>query len=275
VAAFGDGITGRRTISALLAASEGHPELLAASARAALALGPRALAALAPRLRASLRSDPDGQTVSVEAAALLVGPAGLSANQLAAAAERGRWWAPLAALRLAANDSKQVRPRLERLLGGSDPLVRQHVALGLGLSPEKSAVSLLTEAYRTEPEPSVRRAIVRALSRRREVRRLRTLRLARDLDPDSSVRALARTALAGRRLDVLALAPGRDVAWIVLRPNDPSERAAAVRAALLTRAGLPALPAMADPDAVLLVPGARDTHEHALRLAPARASDQP
>src|SRR5207237_10317111 len=116
---------------------------------------------------------------------------------LATWAESGGPLAPLAARALPTRDDEALRGRLKRLLEGSDPVVRAHLALGLGRDPEPSAVSLLTNAYRFEEDPQVRRAIIRALSLRTEVQRAAVLTLARDLDPDDDVRALARSALDG------------------------------------------------------------------------------
>ncbi|NUQ73155.1 MAG: HEAT repeat domain-containing protein, partial [Polyangiaceae bacterium] len=143
-----------------------------------------------------------------------------------------------------------------RLLAGSDPAVRAHVALGLARDPEASAVSLLAGAYRFEEDASVRRAIVRALSRRKEGQRETTLIWARDLDPDSAVRALARAALAGRVLDDPRPPARGEVIWVSLTPNDPKAAPmAAGRTARLVRSDGLAVPVVADPDGVLLVPG--------------------
>ena len=107
----------------------------------------------------------------------------------------------------------------------------------------------------------MRRAVVRALSRRAEVQRLATLEVARDLDPDDDVRALARAALEGRVLDpglrpALGAEPRRSVAWVTIQPNDGSPaQDMPQRAARLVRADGLAVPAVADPDGVLIVPG--------------------
>ena len=103
--------------------------------------------------------------------------------------------AHLAAFALAARDGDAERPRLREHLASGDPLLRAHVALGLGRSKEASAVGLLEGAYRFESDPAVRRAIVVTLAQRAEPGRERTLRLAADLDPDDATRAAARRAL--------------------------------------------------------------------------------
>ncbi|WP_438004802.1 HEAT repeat domain-containing protein [Sorangium sp. So ce321] len=234
-----------------------------AAARGALARGERALVALAP-LFAELAAPggggaPDAAAISA-GVALLAAPRGgaVATSRLAALAEAGGPLAPLAARALAARDDEVIRGRLKRLLEGSDPVVRAHVALGLGSDPMPDSVSLLARAYRFEDDAAVRRAIVRGLSRRAEVQRRRVLEAARDLDPDEGVRALARAALSGadrRALDApSALATG--VVWIAIVPNDRSAAASASsRPARLVRPDGLAVPVVADPDGVLLVPG--------------------
>ncbi|WP_437924953.1 HEAT repeat domain-containing protein [Sorangium sp. So ce291] len=234
-----------------------------AAARGALARGERALAALAP-LFAELAAPgggaaPDAAAISA-GVALLAAPRGgaVATSRLAALAEAGGPLAPLAARALAARDDEVIRGRLKRLLEGSDPVVRAHVALGLGSDPMPDSVSLLARAYRFEDDAAVRRAIVRGLSRRAEVQRRRVLEAARDLDPDEGVRALARAALSGvdrRALDApSALATG--VVWVAIVPNDRSAAASASsRPARLVRPDGLAVPVVADPDGVLLVPG--------------------
>ncbi|WP_199694424.1 HEAT repeat domain-containing protein, partial [Sorangium cellulosum] len=164
---------------------------------------------------------------------------------------------------LAARDDEVIRGRLKRLLEGSDPVVRAHVALGLGSDPMPDSVSLLARAYRFEDDPAVRRAIVRGLSRRAEVQRTRALLTARDLDPDEGVRALARAALSGAprsptsgALDAPRPALATGVVWVAIVPNDRSAAASASsRPARLVRPDGVAVPVVADPDGVLLVPG--------------------
>jgi cellulose synthase operon protein C len=269
-------------------AAAGCDATAAAAARGALALpdGASSLEPLVPLLaRAAQAADPRGlATTGPQAApnpgqvfavamgvALLAHPDGgeLPTSVLAAWAEGGGPLAPLAARALPARDDEALRGRIKRLLEGSDPVVRAHVALGLGRDPEASAVSLLTSAYRFEEDAGVRRAVVRALSRRAEVQRLATLALARDLDPDDEVRALARGALDGRNLDpglepARGVEPRRGVAWVSIRANDAVEKAAGddggsprhqERSARLVRADGIALPVVADPDGELLVPG--------------------
>jgi HEAT repeat protein len=270
--AFGAAALGLRPITELLGSKQ--PEVRHAAARAALWLGPDAVRALEQRLLPE-GAVPPVDAIAAGAALLLAGEDALATAKLAEWAERGGALGPLAALGLAARDSEPYRSRLMALLEGTDPLVRAHVALGLGASPQRDAVALLAEAYRYEADASVRRAIVRSLGVRTERRRITVLRLARDLDPDPGVRALARSALAGRRVGIDVARRGRRVAWVTLRPNDAAERGrAGGRPAVLVRDDGIAVPVVTDPDGVLLVPGLGDAGWVSLRLAPAPEPDE-
>lgn len=247
--------------------------VMRAAARGSLARGPEAAAPFmallaspailghaleAARSGAVLGGPQPEETAVAAAVALLAMPDGgsLPTSLLAAWAEQGGPLSPLAARTLPSRDDEVLRGSIKRLLAGSDPAVRAHVALGLARDPEASAVSLLAGAYRFEEDASVRRAIVRALSRRKEGQRETTLIWARDLDPDSAVRALARAALAGRVLDDPRPPARGEVIWVSLTPNDPKAAPmAAGRTARLVRSDGLAVPVVADPDGVLLVPG--------------------
>jgi hypothetical protein len=119
-------------------------------------------------------------------------------------------------------------------------------------------VTLLVNAYRFEDDVGVRRAIVRALSRRGEVQRTSTLEVARDLDPDPGVRGLARAALAGRELAAPAV-PARGgastgVAWIVGASTEAA-RGGLLLPGRVVRADGVAVPIVSDGDGSALVPG--------------------
>jgi HEAT repeat protein len=265
LAAFGRvatrALSADEAIAAACPANRCDAAALAGAARGALAARPGDLDAFSAILAREATAAGPSDLATIAAVALLAHPDGgeLSTLTLAAWAEAGGPVAPLAARALPTRDHEAIRGRIRSLLEGSDPVVRAHTALGLGHDPEPSAVSLLTAAYRFEDDASVRRAIVRALSRRTEVQRAATLALARDLDPDDEVRALARSAIEGRNLDPIVLAGGgieatRPVAWIVVKPGDDTPSTAA-RSARLTRSDGLAIPVVADPDGVLLIPG--------------------
>ncbi|MDI1483998.1 HEAT repeat domain-containing protein [Polyangium sp. y55x31] len=222
-----------------------------------------------PKPQASKGDAPSAIEVAA-GVALLADPsgAGLPTALLARWAEGESPLAPLAARALPSRDDEAIRSRIKRLLAGTDPVIRAHTALGLALDPEPDATSLLANAYRFEDDPTVRRAVVRALSARREPLRVVTLELARDLDPDDQVRALARAALSGRTLLPTLTVPRGPVAWISLVANAPSALASIQgRAARLVRSDGVAVPIVADPDGVVLVPGLPDGPA-ALTLAP-------
>lgn len=80
---------------------------------------------------------------------------------------------------------------VRRWLGSADPELRAAAARGLGASADSASVGVLSELYLFEPDARVRRALVRTLAKRPERSRLRTLELARTLDPDAAVRTLA------------------------------------------------------------------------------------
>ncbi len=248
-------------VAAACPANRCDPAVFAGVARGALAARPGDLDALLPMLTRDAGTEGPSPIATAAAVALLAHPDGgdLSTLTLAAWAEAGGPVAPLAARALPSRDHEAIRGRIRRLLEGSDPVVRAHTALGLGRDPEASAVSLLTAAYRFEDDAAVRCAIIRALSRRTEVQRAATLRLARDLDPDDEVRALARAAIDGRNLDpavreASGIEAARPVAWIVVASNEGKALGSA-RSARLTRSDGVAIPVVTDPDGVLLIPG--------------------
>lgn len=269
VAAFGQVALGVRSVADF--AGGDQPEARAAARRATLALGPDAVAELRPALVALGAEASPLERMELAPALLVAADRDrdrVATSVLARWAEESSLIAPLAAYRLAALDSAPYRSRLRALLAGTDPAVRAHVALGLADSPEPDAVALLVERYRFETDPSVRAAVIRALSRRSERLREPTLTLAETLDPDAGVRALARSARAGRRHPIALTRAGRDFAWITLRPNAAAAGRERRRGALLLRGDGLALPGVCDPDGVLVVAGVASTDELDLRLQP-------
>lgn len=232
---------------------------LHAAARGALARGSAELSPFLGLLESSWARGADlaqPKAIAIGAGVgLLADPSGrgVPTSTLAAWAESGGPLAPLAARALPSRDDEVTRGRIERLLEGSDPVVRAHVAFGLGKDPEKDAVSLLVNAYRFEDDAQVRAAIVRALSERKEPQRTATLEAARALDPDDGVRALARAALAGRALPPPATL-AQAAAWVTIEDNDAGATPTP-RPGRVVRSDGVAVPFVADPDGVLLVPG--------------------
>lgn len=231
--------------------------LLAAIGRAALGRGPEGPAEFTAILKEAGQFDGRELTPAM-GVALLSDPSadGLSTETLGRLAEEGGPLAPLAARALPSRDGEAVRSQIKRLLEGTDPVIRAHIAFGLANDPEPDAVSLLVEAYRFEEDASVRRAVIRALSARKEKQRIATLTMARDLDPDDGVRALAKTALDARSLLPPVTDPAGTVLWVSLVANAPGELdAISGRAARFVRADGLAVPVVSDPDGVLIIPG--------------------
>lgn len=135
---------------------------------------------------------------------------------------------PLALRALAERDGAASVVR--RYIDHPDPLLRAHVARGLGGGSAPGAVGLLARRLEFEVDPSVRLAIVYALGARRGRAAERTLSMAARLDADDAVRSAARLALRGTPLGD---PPSRgEVLWAELRfagrapsasaPNPPS-----------------------------------------------------
>lgn len=263
IAALGQVATGARSAADLVATcaeKKCDEPVLRAAARGALARGGDALGPFQELLEQPWARGTDlakpSKIAIASAVGLLANPGGrnVPTSTLAAWAEGGGPLAPLAARALPVRDDDVTRGRIKRLLEGTDPVVRAHVALGLGADPEKDAVSLLVEAYRFEDDAQVRAAIVRALAERKEAQRKETLETARSLDPDDGVRALARAALAGRKLAPSVTTASQAAAWIAIEDNDAGTGPTA-RAGRVVRSDGVAVPFVADPDGVLLVPG--------------------
>jgi HEAT repeats len=118
----------------------------------------------------------------------------------------------------------------------------------LGKSPEPSAIGLLERAYRFEPDPAVRRAILRASAERREPAKKRLLRLAATLDPDKEAREAARIALSGATIAPPVTGPS--TVWLSLVPNSAGLGAARRPLLVVVPGGL-ALPVVSDPDGIV------------------------
>jgi hypothetical protein len=88
----------------------------------------------------------------------------------------------LSAAALAARKDADLLPLIRELLTSGDPWLRAHALLGLGQASHEGSLGLIENAYRFEPDESVRHAAVVALSQRKESVRTRALRLAAELD---------------------------------------------------------------------------------------------
>jgi HEAT repeat protein len=156
--------------------------------------------------------------------------------------------APLAARALLARDEERTRPDADALLRSDDPQIRFHAALGLGRSSNADAVGRLSDLYRFETDPSVRRAVVTALSLQDPKAAIRTLELAATLDPDRGTRSAARLALGGAKL---RLTVRGDMAMLASAAEGPAPpRPTAVK----TPSGL-LLPVVLGPEGFVVIAG--------------------
>ena len=169
----------------------------------------------------------------------------------------------LAAAALAARKDADLLPLVRELLASGDPWLRAHTLLGLSFTAAPDALGLIENAYRFEPEASVRHAAVVALSRRSETVRKRALTLAAELDASALVRGAARLALSGHSLSVDARGP--ETAWLELAKTPGASVTSAPAAQVRFGSGL-ALPVVADPDGVAALAGV-DPAVAQLRLA--------
>jgi HEAT repeat protein len=205
-------------------------------------------------------SEKDPLTRRVERAALAGGdPEGLvTGTTLTESLLSGEADGPLAAMTLATRAvSTEEGEAVDALLVSSDPILRAHVARGLGESSEAGATGRLARAYELEVDPLVRRAVVLGLARRTQdadsPARVSVLRIAARLDPDRAVRESAGRALA--KLPAQRRPPSRlDVAWIRLAsPAGEAPPEDGLGGALLRADGI-AVPVAFDSDGYALVP---------------------
>jgi HEAT repeat protein len=164
--------------------------------------------------------------------------------------------APLAAFALARRDGPAVDAGVDALLASHDPVLRAHVARGLGARTGGDAIGRLAQAYAIEGDARVRRAIVDALSSRPDALAApggrETLELAARLDPDRLTRWTAAEALAGRT--PTAPAAPREVAWLRAAADDGAAAPAELTGALLPNDGV-AIPFAFDDEGYALVLG--------------------
>jgi HEAT repeat protein len=158
----------------------------------------------------------------------------------------------LATRALAARKDADLLPLVRELLTSGDPWLRAHTLLGLGRATDPDALGLIENAYRFEPDASVRHAAVAALSQRAEPVKARMLTLAATLDSSRLVREAARLALSGQALgDGVG---GPETLWLELAKNRGTAAEAQPASQVRVGAGL-ALPAVADADGVIVLRG--------------------
>jgi HEAT repeat protein len=172
----------------------------------------------------SLAEAAPGRTRTAFAFALSrpIGRRAVSSSLLEELVLEGGAAAPLALRTLASREEPRFVAFAEAYLSHPDPILRAHVARGLGESARASAAGPLARSFEFETDETVRQAIVRALSGRRGRTAQRTLELAARLDPSDGVRAAARLALGGMELGDPP--PGNEFLWAELRAeSEPPE----------------------------------------------------
>lgn len=256
---------GRRPVGVALE----DPDPRVRRAAAAGAAGAREDAGRAALL-ARLGVETDPTTRDVLAIALAGGDpeAMVPTEELLRRARGGGADAPLSALALAARADPARAADVDALLRARDPVLRAHVARGLGASPARDAIGRLAGAYAKEGDVQVRRAIIAALAARPAAASAPAargaLQVAARLDPDRIVRSTAQRALSGaaseRRSHV------REVAWLRIVPAEGAALPGDVTGALLQDDDV-ALPFAFDEEGYALVPGVAPGSAR-VRLAP-------
>jgi hypothetical protein len=193
-----------------------------------------------------VESSPRGRVRSAASACLgsAAGRQRVSSSALWSLVEEAGPARPLAIRALAARDDPGLRGALESLLADPDPLLRAHVARGLGESGDAGAVGLLVARLAIEVDEDVRHAIVIGLGARRGRIVSTWLGRAARLDPSPRVRSAARLAVSGVALTDPP--PGRELLWLELHA------AKAGAAVLLEIAPGLAIPVFADPSGVVV-----------------------
>lgn len=253
---------GRRSLAAAL--GDADPRVQRGAAMGALALPP------AERARAMTGVPVPHDVLARQVLAFLLDGADdtvASTHDLLDRARSGAADAPLAAMALARRSGDDLEEPVDALLASSDPVMRAHVARGLGASATSDAAGRLARAYELETDVEVRRALVQALAARTQDEaapsRRDTLALAARLDPDRITRDLASRAQAGAALPRAPAA--NEVAWVRLVAAPGASLPPAATGTVTPPDGV-ARPIVFDDDGYALV-GGLPPGEASLRLA--------
>ena len=181
----------------------------------------------------------------------------VTTTDLRARVRAGNADAAVSVLALARQGEDAERNDILDALGSADPIVRAHAARGLGSSGATWATERLADAYESETDLGVRRAIVLALAARNVDEavpsRARALDRAARLDPDAAIRSLADRAL--RSLPTTDGVPRADAVWARVIAG-PGPTRSPVVGSLLRADGL-AIPIVFDDDGYALSPSPR------------------
>ncbi len=206
-------------------------------------------------LLAQLAREPDEATRAVLAIGLRGGDphAIVPTLTLLQRVDAGSADAPLSAAALAARKGDTLKDKIDALAASSDPIMRAHVARGLGASEEPSATGKLAELARYEAEPLVRLAQTTALARRPSApARNELLAVTARFDPEARIRNVASRGLAS--LSPPAPWPVREVAWLRVTTETGAAPGQPMLASYVTAEGI-AIPIAFDADGYALVPG--------------------
>jgi HEAT repeat protein len=238
---------------------------IAAAMGAATRRDPSACASLLGRL--AVEPDPAVRTVLALGLACDDDPGTLPTSAIVERLRSGGPDAPLLALALARRSAGSVAPDVTALLASRDPVVRAHVARGLGRAAAPDAAGLLARAYGTEVDSGVRRALVEALASRSQPigpSGDAALALAARLDPDRETRTVAERALRHDASPRTARVP--EVAWVSLVAAEGAALPPGAAAMLVDAEGV-GYPVAFDDEGFALEPGVSSGPYH-LRLAP-------
>lgn len=227
-----------------------------------------------PAANALLRryvQEPDDATRAVLAIGLLDGDpsAIVPTHALVQRVDAAGADAALSIAALAARKGDSIKAKLEPFESSPDPIVRAHLARGLGASEEKSATGRLAEEMRYEAEPLVRLAQIQALARRAPApSRDEMLSVTARFDPESRIREVAARGLAGST--PAAPWPVREVAWLRVATDAGAPPSELLLGTYVTAEGV-AIPIAFDADGYALIPGV-PPGDGRLILAPVVAS---
>ena len=253
LAAFARVALGRASAEGLL--DDGDAAVRRAAAMGSLATFNGLTLSAASALLARYTRETDDATRAVLAIGLLGGDPQAQVPTLALVQriEAGGADALLSATALAGRKGDLVKDKVEALLGATDPVMRAHVARGLGASEEPSATGRLAEAARYEAEPLVRLAEITALAQRSTAPvRSEMLRIVARFDPEARIRDVASRALAGATPP--APWPVREVAWLRIASADGRGPSEPMLGSYVTAEGI-AIPVAFDADGYALVLG--------------------
>ena len=206
-----------------------------------------------------LAAERDEPTRQVLAVGLLDGDASglLTTTWLIDRSEAGGADAPLSAYALARRADETNQRKIGQLLASKDTVLRAHAARGLAFGALADASGRLASAYAYETDVTVRRSVVSALVARTgdatAPARRSTLETAALLDPDATIRQVARLGLAGIPAP-LGPAHTSDAGWLRITLDGGAPPGEVFVGSVVRSDGV-AVPMAFDEDGFAIVPG--------------------